>query len=132
MSICVVPASALLPGFLDEALASIVFLKERFQIIDDDSRLAISLDVSKFKPEELKVNLDGRTLKVEGKQEVREEHGFTSRSFVREWTLPEEVDVDKIRSSLTEDGHLSIEAPKAKMASVTAKSIPIQKANKKK
>lgn len=57
---------------------------------------------------------------------------FLFRSFVREWTLPEEVDVDKIRSSLTEDGHLSIEAPKAKMAAVTAKSIPIQKANKKK
>uniref|UniRef100_A0A7I4XTE2 SHSP domain-containing protein n=1 Tax=Haemonchus contortus TaxID=6289 RepID=A0A7I4XTE2_HAECO len=97
------------------------------QVSDDGSKLAISLDVSKFKPDELKVNLDGRTLTVEGKQEVKEGSSYTSRSFLRQWTVPEGVDVEQIRSSLTEDGHLAIEVPKTKPA-ITSRNIPIQKA----
>uniref|UniRef100_A0A0N4WTU4 Hsp20/alpha crystallin family protein n=1 Tax=Haemonchus placei TaxID=6290 RepID=A0A0N4WTU4_HAEPC len=89
--------------------------------------LAISLDVSKFKPDELKVNIDGRTLTVEGKQEVKEDSSYTSRSFLRQWTVPEDVDVEQIRSTLTEDGHLAIEVPKPKPA-ITSRNIPIQKA----
>lgn len=101
------------------------------KIIDDQSRLAISLDVSKFNPEELNVNVEGRTLTVEGKQEIEEENGYSIRSFMRQWTLPEDVDIDNIRSSLTEDGHLSIEAPKANPPAAALKPIPIQKAAKK-
>ncbi|PIO69841.1 hypothetical protein TELCIR_08332 [Teladorsagia circumcincta] len=40
------------------------------KVTDDGSKLAISLDVSKFKPDELKVNIDGRTLTIGGKQEI--------------------------------------------------------------
>ncbi|PIO69831.1 Hsp20/alpha crystallin family protein [Teladorsagia circumcincta] len=97
------------------------------KVTDDGSKLAISLDVSKFKPDELKVNLDGRTLTIEGKQEVTEGHNYTSRTFLRQWTLPENVDVEHIRSSLTENGQLAVEVPKFK-AAVTSISIPIQKA----
>lgn len=50
---------------------------------------------------------------------------------MRQWTLPEDVDIDNIRSSLTEDGHLSIEAPKANPPAAALKAIPIQKAAKK-
>ncbi|WKX92000.1 hypothetical protein Q1695_010214 [Nippostrongylus brasiliensis] len=98
------------------------------KVTDDESKLGLTMDVSKFKPEELKVNLDGRILTVEGKQEVKDDNGYSLSTFVRQWTLPEEVDVEQIRSHLTEDGHLSIEAPKTKPPAVTARSIPIQKA----
>lgn len=54
-----------------------------FQIIDDQSRLAISLDVSKFNPEELNVNVEGRTLTVEGKQEIEEENGYSIRWVIQ-------------------------------------------------
>ncbi|PIO69838.1 Hsp20/alpha crystallin family protein [Teladorsagia circumcincta] len=97
------------------------------EVTDDGSKLAISLDVSKFKPDELKVNIDGRTLTIEGKQEITEGCNYTSRSFLRRWTLPEDVDVDQIRSTLTDNGQLAIELPKPKPA-VTARTIPIQKA----
>ncbi|XGW23727.1 hypothetical protein V3C99_005722 [Haemonchus contortus] len=97
------------------------------KVTDDGSKLAISLDVSKFKPDELKVNIDGRTLTVEGKQEVKEGSSYTARSFLRQWTVPEDVDIEQIRSALTEDGHLAIEMPKPKPA-ITSRSIPIQKA----
>ncbi|KAK5986188.1 Lethal 2 essential for life [Trichostrongylus colubriformis] len=94
--------------------------------VSDDSKLAFSLDVSQFKPEELKVSIDGRTLAVEGKQEVKEGSSYTARTFLQRWTLPEDVDVDQIRSTLNENGQLAIEVPKAKPA-VTAREIPIQK-----
>ncbi|WKX99851.1 hypothetical protein Q1695_014601 [Nippostrongylus brasiliensis] len=100
------------------------------KVTDDESKLALSMDVSKFKPEELKVNLEGRTLTIEGKQEVKDDNGYSMRSFVRQWTLPEEVDIEQVRSHLTENGQLSIEAPKTKPPAASARSIPIQQASK--
>uniref|UniRef100_A0A7I5E5E5 SHSP domain-containing protein n=1 Tax=Haemonchus contortus TaxID=6289 RepID=A0A7I5E5E5_HAECO len=97
------------------------------KVTDDESKLAISLDVSKFKPDELKVNINGRTVTVEGMQEVKEGSSFTARSFLRQCTIPEEVDVEQIRSTLSKDGHLTIEAPKLKPA-ITERSIPIEQA----
>ncbi|KAK6013772.1 Hsp20/alpha crystallin family protein [Ostertagia ostertagi] len=79
------------------------------KVTDDGSKLAISLDVSKFKPDELKVQITPAG------------HSF------RRWTLPEDVDVEQIRSTLSENGQLAIEVPKPKPA-VTARTIPIQKA----
>nr|CDJ87953.1 Heat shock protein Hsp20 domain containing protein [Haemonchus contortus] len=155
MSICILPFStekAILPLLLDDVFSELDDVFNQFyqierippppprrragkgglkgqlcKVSDDGSKLAISLDVSKFKPDELKVNIDGRTLTVEGKQEVKEGSSYTSRAFLRQWTVPKGVDVDQIRSTLTENGHLSIEVPKAKPA-ITSRSIPIQKA----
>lgn len=39
----------------------------------------VQMDVSSFKPEDLKVKLEGRLLTIEGKQEQKDEHGFSSR-----------------------------------------------------
>ncbi|KAK6040699.1 hypothetical protein COOONC_21794 [Cooperia oncophora] len=53
------------------------------KVTDDGSKLTVALNVSKFKPDELKVNIDGRILTVEGKQEVKDGSNYTSRSFIR-------------------------------------------------
>ncbi|KAK6042342.1 Hsp20/alpha crystallin family protein [Cooperia oncophora] len=97
------------------------------KVTDDGSKFTVALNVSKFKPDELKVNIDGRTLTVEGKQEVKEGSNYTARSFLRQWVLPEGVDVEQIRSSLTDEGQLAIELPKPKPA-INSRSIPILKA----
>ncbi|CAJ0589058.1 unnamed protein product [Cylicocyclus nassatus] len=97
------------------------------KVVDDESKLAISLNVANFKPEELSVDLDGRILKVQGKQEIKEENGYSIRTFVRQWMLPEDVDVEQFKSTLTEDGHLALEAPKITKKS-TIRSIQIEKA----
>ncbi|VDO87437.1 unnamed protein product [Haemonchus placei] len=152
MSLCILPfaSEAILPRLLDDVFSELDDAFNQFyrieqisspaprrregkkslmgQVSDDGSKLAISLDVSKFKPDELKVNIDGRTLTVEGKQEVKEGSSYTARSFLRQWTVPEGVDVEQIRSTLSENGHLAIEVPKAK-PTTTSRSIPIQKAN---
>ncbi|KAK6053999.1 hypothetical protein COOONC_08496 [Cooperia oncophora] len=38
--------------------------------------------------------------------------GWTFRSFVRKWTIPDDVNLDAIYSNLNVKGHLSVEAPK--------------------
>ncbi|CAJ0589100.1 unnamed protein product [Cylicocyclus nassatus] len=99
-----------------------------FLVVNDDSKLSISLNVKQFKPEELSVNLNGRTLKIEGKQEIKEKNGYTVRTFVRQWTLPKKVDVKQLKSTFTEDGYLAVEAPKISRKSPTSRIIEIQKA----
>nr|CDJ87947.1 Heat shock protein Hsp20 domain containing protein [Haemonchus contortus] len=153
MSLCILPfaSEAILPRLLDDVFSELDDAFNQFyqieritpppptkrlgkrspmgqlcKVSDDGSKLAISMDVSKFKPDELKVNIDGRTLTVEGKQEVKEGSSYAARSFLRQWTVPEDVDIEQIRSALTEDGHLAIEMPKPKPA-ITSRSIPIQK-----
>ncbi|CAJ0597000.1 unnamed protein product [Cylicocyclus nassatus] len=97
------------------------------KVEDDNNKLAISLNVGKFKPEELKVDLDGRVLKVQGKQEVKDDNGYSLRTFVRQWKLPNNVDMDQIKSNITEDGRLTIEAPK--ITKPSTRSIEIGKAS---
>ncbi|KHJ77836.1 hypothetical protein OESDEN_22545, partial [Oesophagostomum dentatum] len=61
------------------------------EVAEDESKLSISLDVSQFEPEELEISLDDRTLIIEGKQETSDEQGYSMRSFIRSWVLPESV-----------------------------------------
>ncbi|WKY02777.1 hypothetical protein Q1695_016223 [Nippostrongylus brasiliensis] len=102
------------------------------EVIDNDTKFAITMDVSKFKPEDLKVNIDGRQLTIEGKEEINDNHGYSMRSFVRQWMLPEDVNLESIRSSLNEAGRLSIEAPKITKAQENARTIPIERVNNEK
>ncbi|KHJ75506.1 Hsp20/alpha crystallin family protein, partial [Oesophagostomum dentatum] len=97
----------------------------RLQVVDNDEKFAVSLDVSQFRPEELKVSLTDRTVTVQGKQESKDDNSFMSRSFVRSWTLPEDVNTDELHSDLNDNGRLTIEAPKFENSS-RRKSIPIK------
>jgi len=47
---------------------------------------------------------------VSAEHEERCESGFQRRTFVRQYTLPQGVDSNNIRPSLTKDGVLTIEA----------------------
>ncbi|KHJ77835.1 Hsp20/alpha crystallin family protein [Oesophagostomum dentatum] len=99
------------------------------QVTEDESKLSLTLDVSQFKPEEMKVSVDGRTIIVEGKQKAKDEQSYSMTSFVRHWILPDNVDVEQIHSSLTSEGSLVIEAPKVVKPVKTTRSIPILKAH---
>ncbi|VDO87435.1 unnamed protein product [Haemonchus placei] len=92
-------------------LTKLTPLKDQFQLqmVDDDKKFAVSLDVSQFRPEELKVQLEGRQLTIEGKQEHKTENSAIQRSFIRKYVLPENVDLEAIRTQLDDKGHLSVE-----------------------
>uniref|UniRef100_A0A7I4XTD9 SHSP domain-containing protein n=1 Tax=Haemonchus contortus TaxID=6289 RepID=A0A7I4XTD9_HAECO len=101
---------------------------ETHQMVDDDKKFAVSLDVSQFRPEELNVHLEGRELTIEGKQEHKTGNSAIHRSFTRKWLLPENVDLDAIRTQLDDKGYLSVEAPKSIEGHKQKRTIPIMAA----
>uniref|UniRef100_A0A158PAU2 SHSP domain-containing protein n=1 Tax=Angiostrongylus cantonensis TaxID=6313 RepID=A0A158PAU2_ANGCA len=118
---------ALLIGPLLHSTGKLKSLLAASRVVDDEKKFAVSIDVSHFKPEELKVSLDGKVLTVEGKQECKNDNSYMNygfRSFVRSWTLPNDVDTNAIQTELNDQGKLTIEAPK-NGATVSKKDIPI-------
>uniref|UniRef100_A0A3Q3W084 Heat shock protein beta-1 n=1 Tax=Mola mola TaxID=94237 RepID=A0A3Q3W084_MOLML len=72
----------------------------------------VSLDVNHFSPEELVVKTKDGVVEITGKHEERkDEHGFVSRTFTRKYTLPPTANVEKVVSSLSPEGVLTVEAP---------------------
>uniref|UniRef100_A0A8C4YJ82 SHSP domain-containing protein n=1 Tax=Gopherus evgoodei TaxID=1825980 RepID=A0A8C4YJ82_9SAUR len=95
--------------------------KERYQL---------SMDVSGFSPAELMVRVDGRKLTVTGKREKKTESeaGVRSqeyREIRRETLLPEDVNVQAVLCSLSQDGQLCIEAPRLALPAAQGRDIPI-------
>lgn len=77
----------------------------------------VCMDVQHFKPSELSVKVIDNSIVVEGKHEEREDdHGYISRHFVRRYALPKDYDADKVVSSLSSDGVLTVSIPKPKAA----------------
>ncbi|KAI5615579.1 heat shock protein beta-1, partial [Silurus asotus] len=89
----------------------------------------VSLDVNHFSPEELSVKTKDGVVEIIGKHEERkDEHGFISRSFTRKYTLPPGADAEKITSSLSPEGVLTVEAPLPKPAIQSSEiNIPVNK-----
>ncbi|CAK5105256.1 unnamed protein product [Meloidogyne enterolobii] len=100
-----------------------------FQSSDD--YLSVSMDVSAFAPEDLKVSIVGNQLVVEGKHgEKSDALGSIERHFIRKFTLPRNAHPDLVQSNLTADGHLTVtaSAPKIKETS-PGRTIPIKIVN---
>ncbi|XP_019367035.1 PREDICTED: heat shock protein beta-1 [Crocodylus porosus] len=87
----------------------------------------VTLDVNHFAPEELVVKTKDGIVEITGKhEEKQDEHGFISRCFTRKYTLPPGVDATSVRSSLSPDGMLTVEAPLPKPAIQSAEiTIPV-------
>ncbi|XP_016971634.1 heat shock protein 23 [Drosophila rhopaloa] len=73
----------------------------------------VCMDVSHFKPSELVVKVQDNSVLVEGTHEEREDdHGFITRHFIRRYALPEGYDAEKVASTLSSDGVLTVKIPK--------------------
>merc|ERR1712203_584321 len=96
---------------------------------EDDNKVEVHLDTSGYKPDELKVQVEGNTVRVEGKHEEKSQAGavMVSRQFVKEYALPEGSKPEGVESSLSKDGVLVITMPKPRKAINTDKSrsVPI-------
>ncbi|XP_065256271.1 heat shock protein 30C-like, partial [Emys orbicularis] len=95
--------------------------KEKYQV---------SMDVSGFSPAELMVRVDGRKLTVTGKHEKKtaSEAGVSSheyREIRRETLLPEDVNVEAVLCSLSQDGQLCIEVPHLALPAAEGRVVPI-------
>lgn len=96
---------------------------------EDDNKVEVHLDTSGYKPDELKVQVEGGIVRVEGKHEEKSEAGavMVSRQFVKEYALPESSKPEGVESSLSKDGVLVITMPKPKKAinQDKSRSVPI-------
>merc|ERR1712038_460207 len=78
----------------------------------DDDKFQISLDAKNYNPEELDVKVEGSTIVITAKQEVQEAEGTRTRVFEQKFSLPNGVKAEKVKSSLSREGVLTITAPR--------------------
>lgn len=78
---------------------------------EGNRKLSLRFDVSKFNPEELTVKTKENVLTVDAKHTEESPGRKVHREFHREFVLPKNVDPKTLKSVLSKDGVLQIEAP---------------------
>lgn len=95
---------------------------------DGSKQLKLRFDVSQYAPEEIVVKTIDNRLQVHAKHEEKSENRSVYREYNREFLLPKGTNPEQIRSSLSKDGVLTIEAPlPALEAPNKERMIPIDK-----
>lgn len=89
-----------------------------------DGEHILRLEVPGFRPEDVEVNVAGNTLSVRGEQKAEgEKKEEARRSFVYSYALPEAVEPDTVKASLSH-GVLEVRMPAS--PTLVGKKIPIQ------
>jgi HSP20 family molecular chaperone IbpA len=110
----------LLPRLISENLSKEVKLfpngddEAAVHLKDDEQKFEVSLNVHRYRPDELKVHVENNRLTVDAKHEEKSDDGnaFISHQFSRKYTLPAGCEADRVSSKLSSDGILVITAPK--------------------
>ncbi|XP_064098404.1 alpha-crystallin B chain-like isoform X1 [Macrobrachium nipponense] len=90
----------------------------------DCKQLKLRFDVSQYKPEEIVVKTVDNKLLVHAKHEEKSDSRSVYREYNREFLLPKGTNPELIKSSLSKDGVLTVEAPLPAIAD-GEKVIPI-------
>merc|ERR1712222_22460 len=79
----------------------------------DDNNYKILVNVDKYNPEELVIKTIENTVVVEAKHQEKTSDGrsFSTQIFSQSFTLPQGVDPEAVKSSLSQSGVLTISAP---------------------
>lgn len=78
---------------------------------DDGKVLKLRFDVTQYAPEEIVVKTIDNRLQVHAKHEEKSDSRSVYREYNREFLLPKGTNPELIRSSLSKDGVLTVEAP---------------------
>jgi len=111
-----VPRKWMMPSLLDDAETTKLSDSGVINMVDDDTKLELSLNTAGYKPSELSVNVADGQLVVEGKHQERSEAGemMVSRQFRRQYGLTPQSKLTEVVSNLSQDGVLVITVPKEK------------------
>jgi HSP20 family protein len=101
------------------------------EIKENDTNIIVTAAVPGFKPDEIEVSVKENLLMLSGETKASEEKRdenvivkeWKSNRFLRQFTLPSNVDPDNIQANL-KDGMLELIMPKTPAAE--AKSIPVK------
>merc|ERR1712152_2474 len=100
----------------------------QIRMVDDDTKLEISLDTTGYKPDELKVSAGQGLICVEGKHEEKSEAGqvMVSRQFSKKYSMPASAKAEEVVSNLSQDGVLVVSVPKREAIKQENRSVPIE------
>ncbi|GFO22503.1 heat shock protein beta-1 [Plakobranchus ocellatus] len=97
------------------------------QVQNTDKEFRIRLDLSHYKPEEVKIKTDSHKITIQAKHEERQDnHGFVSRQMTRSYKLPNDVDPNSATSSMNSNGTLSIKMSKTALEAPKEVNIPVE------
>ena len=99
-------------------------------IQQDDNKFRAVFDVTKYKPEEVSVKVQGNQVIVHGEQKSESKDDDKDifvhhKQFTRRLVLPETVKLDSLQSKWTKDGTLVIEADKCPSLEVEVRQLKI-------
>lgn len=90
--------------------------------------LKLRFDVTQYEPDEIVVKTVDNRLTVHAKHEERSENRSVYREYNREFHLPDGIDIEQIKSSLSKDGILTIDCPLPQaQLSGASRRIPIER-----
>merc|ERR1711862_92319 len=84
---------------------------QRYELIDNNEKFELKVDVPGVKEEDLNIKLDDGRLTVEGQRMATSETSRFTSKFSKSFSLDKAVDVDKFTASLN-NGVLVVSAPK--------------------
>ncbi|CAG2105824.1 unnamed protein product [Medioppia subpectinata] len=93
----------------------------------DGKVLKLRFDVTQYAPEEIVVKTVDNRLQVHAKHEEKSDNRSVYREYNREFLLPKGTNPELIRSSLSKDGVLTVEAPVPVAIDGGQRRIPIDK-----
>jgi len=96
------------------------------QDTSDGKQLKLRFDVTQYLPEEIVVKTVDNRLQVNAKHEEKSANRSVFRKYEREFLLPQGVNPELIRSSLSKDGVLTVECPLPQIEDNSEHRIPIQ------
>jgi HSP20 family protein len=97
----------------------------RYELVDDNEKFQLSVDVPGVKEEDLDISLDENFLTVKGQRVATTDSSRFSSKFSQTFSLDPSVDVDKFTATLN-NGVLIVSAPKdIKKLEETIRRIPI-------
>jgi len=111
-----VPRKWMVPSLLDDTESLKLSDSSVINMVDDDTKLEISLNTAGYQPSELSVNVTDGQLVIEGRHQEKSEAGemMVSRQFSRQYGLAPQSKLTEVVSNLSQDGVLVITIPKEK------------------
>jgi len=119
-------------SFKDQVMAPVVFKDYPAKIetfVAESDKYVLTLDVHRFKPEELEVKVTDDSVNITGKHEERQdEKNYSCQEYSRKHTLPPGVKADDISCRFSSGGVLTISAPRKEQPAIShvERTIPIK------
>jgi len=112
------PSTHAYPTAPDRAMAQSSDMSPKAKVSYDADKFQVEFNVEDYTPEELSIKTEGDVLIVLAKHETKTAGGqsFVSKQFEQRFSLPSGVKIEKIASSLSKDGVLTVSAPRENLA----------------